>query len=95
MGRDHNVRIAGNDYTVDPTVVGRFAYVHPGLATIEVICAGKTVPTHHRCAERVGRPSSTPPMSVPPRSCAALAMLGLRSCALAGPRLVPQSGYGP
>lgn len=28
LGRDHDVRIAGNDHSVNPTVIGRFVDVH-------------------------------------------------------------------
>jgi hypothetical protein len=29
LGRDYYVRIAGNDYSIDPTVIGRFLDVPP------------------------------------------------------------------
>jgi len=42
------VRIAGNDYSVDPTVIGRFVDVHADLTRITVTCAGTIVATHLR-----------------------------------------------
>lgn len=52
MGRDYYVRIAGNDYSVDPSVIGRFVDVHAGIETVVVSCAGKVVATHLRCWAR-------------------------------------------
>ena len=49
LGRDYYVRIAGNDYSVDPTVIGRFVDVHAGLTEVVVCCAGTVVATHVRC----------------------------------------------
>jgi hypothetical protein len=49
LGRDYYVRIAGNDYSVDPTVIGRFVDVHAGLATVTMSCAGLPVGRHERC----------------------------------------------
>ena len=34
LGRDYYVRIAGNDYSVDPSVIGRFVDIHAGLETV-------------------------------------------------------------
>jgi hypothetical protein len=48
LGRDYYVRIAGNDYSVDPTVIGRFVDVHAGLSMITVLCAGVAVAAHQR-----------------------------------------------
>ena len=52
LGRDYYVRIAGNDYSVNPTVIGRFVDVHAGLDEVVVSCAGKLVATHRRCWAR-------------------------------------------
>jgi len=52
LGRDYYVRIAGNDYSVNPSVIGRFVDVHAGLAEVVVSCAGKLVATHQRCWAR-------------------------------------------
>jgi hypothetical protein len=49
LGRDYYVRIAGNDYSVDPSVIGRFVDVHAGLDLVSVTCAGHPVGTHTRC----------------------------------------------
>jgi len=49
LGRDYYVRIAGNDYSVNPTVIGRFVDVHAGLTQVVVSCAGTVVGTHVRC----------------------------------------------
>jgi transposase len=49
LGRDYYVRVAGNDYSVDPHVIGRFVDVHAGLDEIAVTCAGTLVATHQRC----------------------------------------------
>jgi hypothetical protein len=38
LGRDYYVRIAGNDYSVDPTVIGRFVDVHAGLTAVPATC---------------------------------------------------------
>jgi transposase len=52
LGRDYYVRIAGNDYSVNPSVIGRFVDVHAGLQEVAVSCAGKLVATHQRCWAR-------------------------------------------
>jgi len=31
LGRDYYVRVAGNDYSVDPTMIGRIVETHAGL----------------------------------------------------------------
>jgi transposase len=49
LGRDYYVRVAGNDYSVDPHMIGRFVDVHAGLDEIAVTCAGMLVATHQRC----------------------------------------------
>jgi len=48
LGRDYYVRIAGNDYSVNPTVIGRFVDVHAGLERVVASCAGTVVGTHVR-----------------------------------------------
>jgi transposase len=48
LGRDYYVRIAGNDYSADPSVIGRFVDVRAGLAEVEVTCAGMVVGSHQR-----------------------------------------------
>ena len=49
LGRDYYVRILGNDYSVDPRVIGRFVDVHADLDTVRVSCAGTPVGAHQRC----------------------------------------------
>jgi transposase len=49
LARDYYVRVAGNDYSVDPTVIGRFVDVHAGLDQVNVSCAGTQVASHARC----------------------------------------------
>jgi transposase len=48
LSRDYYVRIAGNDYSADPAVIGRFVDIHAGLTTVEVTCAGTVVAAHER-----------------------------------------------
>lgn len=49
LGRDYYVRIAGNDYSVDPSVIGRFVDVHASLDVVTITCAGTAMGTHQRC----------------------------------------------
>ena len=49
LGRDYYVRIASNDYSVDPRVIGRFVDVHASLTTVAVTCDGRQVACHRRC----------------------------------------------
>jgi len=49
LARDYYVRVAGNDYSVDPTVIGRFVDVTAGLERVQVSCAGTPVADHARC----------------------------------------------
>jgi transposase len=49
LPRDHYVRVASNDYSVDPAVVGRRVEVSADLEHVVVTCAGKTVARHQRC----------------------------------------------
>ena len=48
LGRDYYVRAAGNDYSVDPSVIGRFVEVTSGLERVVVTCAGTVVADHAR-----------------------------------------------
>jgi hypothetical protein len=50
LPRDYYVRVAGNDYSVDPTVIGRMVAVRADLAAVTVTCDGRTVAAHRRCA---------------------------------------------
>jgi transposase len=49
LGRDYYVRVAGNDYSVDPAVIGRLVDVHAGLTVVTVRCGGAVVAVHDRC----------------------------------------------
>jgi hypothetical protein len=49
LPRDYYVRIASNDYSVDPTVVGRFVEVVADLTHVTITCAGTVVGHHRRC----------------------------------------------
>jgi transposase len=49
LGRDYYVRVVGNDYSVDPSVIGRLVDVHAGLDEVVVTCAGTLVARHPRC----------------------------------------------
>jgi hypothetical protein len=48
LARDYYVRVDGNDYSVDPTMIGRFVDVHAGLGEVVVTCAGTPVAAHVR-----------------------------------------------
>lgn len=48
LGRDYYVRVAGNDYSVDPSVIGRFVDVVAGLERVVVTCVGAVVADHAR-----------------------------------------------
>lgn len=49
LGRDYYVRVAGNDYSVDPSMIGRLVDVRAGLDTVQVTADGSTVGSHLRC----------------------------------------------
>lgn len=49
LPRDHYVRLAGNDYSVHPSVIGRRVAVTAGLDQVTVTCAGHLVARHDRC----------------------------------------------
>jgi hypothetical protein len=48
LGRDYYVRIAGNDYSVDPRAIGRFVDWIATPVMITISCAGQIVGTHQR-----------------------------------------------
>jgi Mu transposase, C-terminal domain len=52
LPRDYYVRVASNDYSVDPAVVGRFVDVVADLARVTITCAGTVVGRHQRCWAR-------------------------------------------
>ncbi|NMM25401.1 MAG: hypothetical protein HHJ11_18345 [Phycicoccus sp.] len=48
LPRDYYVRVAGNDYSVDPAVIGRMVAVRADLAVVTITCDGRTVGIHDR-----------------------------------------------
>jgi hypothetical protein len=48
LGRDYYVRVAGNDYSVDPGVIGRMVDIDCGLDRVRVTCQGQVVADHPR-----------------------------------------------
>ena len=48
LPRDHYVRLDGNDYSVDPAVIGRRIEVTADLARVRVSCDGKLAADHER-----------------------------------------------
>ena len=48
LPRDHYVRLDGNDYSVDPAVIGRRIEVTAGLSRVRVTCDGRAVADHER-----------------------------------------------
>jgi transposase len=52
LPRDHYVRVASNDYSVHPAVVGRRVRVAADLERVTVRCDGKAVADHLRCWAR-------------------------------------------
>jgi transposase len=49
LPRDYYVRLDGNDYSVDPAVIGRRIEVTAGLDRVRVTCDGRVVADHERC----------------------------------------------
>lgn len=48
LPRDYYVRLDGNDYSVDPAVIGRRIQVTADLARVRVTCDGRVVADHER-----------------------------------------------
>lgn len=48
LGRDYCVRIDGNDYSVDPKMIGRFIDVRADLDRVTASCGGHRVADHAR-----------------------------------------------
>jgi transposase len=48
LPRDHYVRLDGNDYSVEPAVIGRRIDVTADLARVRVTCEGRVVADHER-----------------------------------------------
>jgi len=80
LSRDYYVRIDGNDYSVNPRVIGRFVNWITTLALVAVTCDEQIVATHdrvwgsgvtvtdpeHRATAKRCAPSSPPPVIGPP-----------------------------
>ena len=49
LGRDYYVRVDGNDYSVDPRMIGRLVDVTATLTRVIVVCDGTAVADHERC----------------------------------------------
>jgi transposase len=49
LPRDYYVRVASNDYSVHPSVIGRRVDVHADLDRVRVSCGGRLVADHDRC----------------------------------------------
>jgi transposase len=49
LGRDYYVRFDTNDYSVDPTVIGRLVQVTATLDRVIAVCDGTVVADHRRC----------------------------------------------
>jgi transposase len=52
LPRDHYVRLDGNDYSVDPAVIGRRVEVTADLHRVRVTCDGRLAADHERCWAR-------------------------------------------
>jgi len=48
LGRDYYLRIAGNDYSVDPTWIGRMVDAHADLDQVQVRLDGRLIAEHPR-----------------------------------------------
>jgi hypothetical protein len=48
LGRDYYVRIAGNDYSVDPTMIGKMVEITAGLDEVTVTAEGRHGARHQR-----------------------------------------------
>ena len=52
LPRDYYVRLDGNDYSVDPAVIGRRVEITADLARVRVSCDGRIAADHERCWAR-------------------------------------------
>jgi transposase len=52
LPRDHYVRLDGNDYSVDPAVIGRRVEITADLHRVRVACDGRLAADHERCWAR-------------------------------------------
>lgn len=49
LGRDYYLRVAGNDYSVNPSAIGQLVEVRTTLAQVTVSRAGRLLAAHDRC----------------------------------------------
>jgi transposase len=54
LGREYYIRLDTCDYSVDPSVIGRFVDVHADLERVRVTCEGRLVADHCRSWARRG-----------------------------------------
>jgi transposase len=52
LPRDYYVRVASNDYSVDPQAIGRFVEVSADLETVRISFEGRNAGVHRRCWAR-------------------------------------------
>ncbi len=52
LPRDYYLRVLGNDYSIDPTAIGRMVDVHADLDTVTARCGGALVACHPRAWTR-------------------------------------------
>ena len=52
LGRDYYVRVAGNDYSVDPRAIGQLVEVSTTLTQVTVSRSGRLLAAHDRCWAR-------------------------------------------
>jgi hypothetical protein len=52
LPRDYYVRVASNDYSVDPRAIGRFVEISADLETVRISFDGRDAGTHHRSWDR-------------------------------------------
>jgi transposase len=52
LARDYYIRLDSNDYSVDPSVIGRRIEISAGLERVHVFCDGKVVADHERAWAR-------------------------------------------
>ena len=52
LGRDYYVRFDGNDYSIDPTMIGRLVHLTATLDRVIGVCDGSVVADHRRCWAR-------------------------------------------
>jgi hypothetical protein len=49
LGRGYYLRVAGNDYSVDPSAIGQLVDVSTTLAQVTVTRSGRLLAVHDRC----------------------------------------------